>query len=454
MIRYLFMSHGKLLSTYYLFETPIQAACKAVGLVRPGGRGGTGRGTVSAHRFRHTVGTQLAEYGVKLHTITKVLGHTSVNMALSTRRSVTRKSCATTRPCSVPAPRSPARAADELRNGTLPDASVDWLRTKFFKTELELSRCLWLLAEGPCECHLYLTCAKFVTTPEYAPRLRARREVELPLARDAVERGWTARSNATAAPANASRGSWPTSASPSKLKERGSAPVRDQPVAELPERSSLVYVHSGLRQEHVDVDWAVSDVEGVHPVRPVLHARCTAETVVELPADPLAGDEVNSGGPARPRRYAEQRLHSGLDPQPTVGFAQLDVDLAQVFLAATGLEAISLMHADHVRKLVRHSRDSEADRSCVPTGGSLSSSGLLRPGRPYPLDGDFHSRCPCHSIEDLTLCGSEIGFDVTRLLKSTCSRVSRRSSCTGRLPATRTPNHSSARRWPARSAGN
>ena len=77
-IRYLFMSHGKLLSSYYLFETPIQHACKTVGLVRPGGRGATGRGTVTAHRFRHTVGTQLAERGAKLHTIMKVLGHTSV----------------------------------------------------------------------------------------------------------------------------------------------------------------------------------------------------------------------------------------------------------------------------------------------------------------------------------------------------------------------------------------
>ncbi|MBI0313334.1 hypothetical protein [Streptomyces javensis] len=81
-------------------------------------------------------------------------------------------------------------AADELRNGTLPDTSVDWLKTNFFKTELELGRCLRLPAEGPCECDLYLTCAKFVTTPEYAPQLRARREVELALARDAAERGW------------------------------------------------------------------------------------------------------------------------------------------------------------------------------------------------------------------------------------------------------------------------
>ncbi|MEU4413270.1 hypothetical protein [Nocardia salmonicida] len=36
-VRYLFMQHGKLLSTFYLFETPIQQACKAVGLVEPVG---------------------------------------------------------------------------------------------------------------------------------------------------------------------------------------------------------------------------------------------------------------------------------------------------------------------------------------------------------------------------------------------------------------------------------
>ena len=42
------------------------------------------------------------------------------------------------------------------------------------KTELELGHCLRLPAEGPCECDLYLTCAKFVTTPQYAPRLRER----------------------------------------------------------------------------------------------------------------------------------------------------------------------------------------------------------------------------------------------------------------------------------------
>ncbi|WP_200262026.1 site-specific integrase [Streptomyces sp. HSG2] len=189
-IRYLFMSHGKLLSTYYLFETPIQAACKAVGLVRPGGRGGTGRGTVSAHRFRHTVGTQLAERGAKLHTIMKVLGHTSVNMALVYAQISDQEVLRDYKAVLGPGATIAGPAAEELRSGTLPDTSIDWLKTNFFKTELELGRCLRLPAEGPCECDLYLTCAKFVTTPEYAPRLRARREVEEALAHDAAERGW------------------------------------------------------------------------------------------------------------------------------------------------------------------------------------------------------------------------------------------------------------------------
>ncbi|WP_211118142.1 hypothetical protein HEP85_38930 [Streptomyces sp. RPA4-2] len=58
------------------------------------------------------------------------------------------------------------------------------------KTELELGRCLRLPQEGPCECDLYLTCAKFVTTPHYAPRLRERLCTEQQLVTDAESRGW------------------------------------------------------------------------------------------------------------------------------------------------------------------------------------------------------------------------------------------------------------------------
>jgi hypothetical protein len=67
---------------------------------------------------------------------------------------------------------------------------VDWLKTNFFKTELELGHCLRLPQEGPCECDLYLTCAKFVTTRAYAPRLRARRLREMELIGDAEAHDW------------------------------------------------------------------------------------------------------------------------------------------------------------------------------------------------------------------------------------------------------------------------
>jgi hypothetical protein len=72
----------------------------------------------------------------------------------------------------------------------MPQASIDWLKTNFFRTELELGHCWRLPQEGPCECDLYLSCAKFVTTRAYAPRLRARRRRELALIDEAATQGW------------------------------------------------------------------------------------------------------------------------------------------------------------------------------------------------------------------------------------------------------------------------
>jgi hypothetical protein len=41
-----------------------------------------------------------------------------------------------------------------------------------------------------CECNLFLTCAKFITTPKYAPRLRHCYATELALADKARTQGW------------------------------------------------------------------------------------------------------------------------------------------------------------------------------------------------------------------------------------------------------------------------
>ena len=76
-VRHVFLVRGKLLSNAFLFDLALKTACTSAGLVDP-----TGRPTVSAHRFRHTIGTQLAEGGARLQTIMAVLGHKSPAMSL------------------------------------------------------------------------------------------------------------------------------------------------------------------------------------------------------------------------------------------------------------------------------------------------------------------------------------------------------------------------------------
>jgi hypothetical protein len=71
-----------------------------------------------------------------------------------------------------------ASSRQPLRAGHLDQDALDWIKTNFYKTELELGHCLRLSREGPCECDRDLTCAKFVTTPQYAPRLRERLRLE------------------------------------------------------------------------------------------------------------------------------------------------------------------------------------------------------------------------------------------------------------------------------------
>ncbi len=183
--RYLFVNRGKLLSVAYLFESPLRTACQVAGQVTA-----DNKPTVSAHRFRHTVGTQLTNRGAKLRTVMSVLGHQSAQMALIYAQISDKEVLKDYQSVLGPGATIAGPAAESLRSGELGAAAVDWLKTNYLKTELELGRCLRLPQEGPCECDLYLTCAKFVTTPEYAPRLRRRRKIELELIEDAITHGW------------------------------------------------------------------------------------------------------------------------------------------------------------------------------------------------------------------------------------------------------------------------
>lgn len=183
--RRLFVRRGQRCSAHYLFYASLDRACRTCGLVD-----GDGEPTVNPHRFRHTVGAELAEGGARLHTIMKMLGHTSTEMTLVYAHISDKAVLEDYKKVLGPGAAIAGLIAEELRSGQLPRESVEWLKSNFLKTELELGHCLRLPQEGPCECELYLSCAKFVTTPEYAPRLRGRRLRELELVEDAASRGW------------------------------------------------------------------------------------------------------------------------------------------------------------------------------------------------------------------------------------------------------------------------
>lgn len=185
-VRRLFVHKGRHLSVGYLFSSALEIACTEADLLEP-----DGSPSITAHRFRHTVGTQLAEGGARLHTIMRMLGHRSTGMTLVYAHVSDVALREDYEKVLAPGARIAGPLSDQLRAGAMPQASLDWIKTNFFRTELELGHCLRLPEEGPCECDLYLTCAKFVTTPEYAPRLRVRRVRELDMIEDALQQGWT-----------------------------------------------------------------------------------------------------------------------------------------------------------------------------------------------------------------------------------------------------------------------
>ena len=183
--RYIFQSPGVLMTTSWLFDRGIKMVCDAADLRRE-----DGHRPITSHRFRHTVGTQLAEDGARLQTIMAILGHKSAAMSMvysaisdSTIRSDYERALSAGEVIAGP-------AATEILQARLSDSAVDWLKNNYYKTSLELGHCLRVPEEGPCECDLYLTCSKFLTTPEYVPRIKAKIRTEKVLGKDAVTHGW------------------------------------------------------------------------------------------------------------------------------------------------------------------------------------------------------------------------------------------------------------------------
>jgi integrase len=184
-VRYLFLHNGGLATVDYLFAAPLGRISDQLGILN-----GDGKPAIHAHRFRHTLGTQLAERGARIQTIMAVLGHASAGMSMIYTNISDPVVLADYQAVMQPGAIVAGPLADTLRRGELDENAVNWLKTNFYKTELELGRCLRLPQEGPCECDLYLSCPKFVTTPQYTPRLQERLCTEEGLIADAVDRGW------------------------------------------------------------------------------------------------------------------------------------------------------------------------------------------------------------------------------------------------------------------------
>lgn len=137
--RLLFVRRGHLLSSEYLFEDGLSIACRQAGLVSA-----DAKPTITAHRFRHSVGTQLAERGAKLHTIMKVLGHQSPRMAIVYTHISDAEVLKDYQAALGPGALIAGPMAETLQSGRLSASDIDWLKSNFLKTALELGHCLRL----------------------------------------------------------------------------------------------------------------------------------------------------------------------------------------------------------------------------------------------------------------------------------------------------------------------
>jgi integrase len=143
-VKFLFYRRGVAISPDYLFNYPLTDISHRLGLVD-----GKGQNLISAHRFRHTVGTELAEGGARLQTIMDVLGHQSPHMSMVYIRVSDEAVLADYQAVLKPDAPIAGPAADIIRNQRLPQSTVDWLKSNFLKTELELGHCLRLRDRSP-----------------------------------------------------------------------------------------------------------------------------------------------------------------------------------------------------------------------------------------------------------------------------------------------------------------
>lgn len=183
-VRHLFLKGGRLLSAAFLFDDPLEQICLTTGLLTI-----DGQKLVTAHRFRHTLGTELAEAGARFQSIMAILGHQSADMTLIYAK-LSDDSIRADYVKALEAGALAGPAAKHILANELSEHERDLLDHHYYRTELGLGNCIRLPEEGPCECELYLTCVKFFATPAHAARLRGKFESGTRLVREALANGW------------------------------------------------------------------------------------------------------------------------------------------------------------------------------------------------------------------------------------------------------------------------
>jgi integrase len=184
LVNYVFVRRGKLVSASTRFDDAFRTVCAAAGLVDP-----QGQPTVSAHRLRHTMGTQLAEGGPPpnhhgrprpqvdrdghdLHPNLRSRDPSPVRGSpdrWSTHRRPSRRS---------PAPRRDQRRSRSLAANQLPQ---DRARTRPLPPPTR---------RGPLRMRPRPHLPQVPHHRQYTPRLRARLDREDQLIADAQQRGW------------------------------------------------------------------------------------------------------------------------------------------------------------------------------------------------------------------------------------------------------------------------
>ena len=180
---FVFLDHGRRITPTRLRDG-LTRAVAAAGLTKPDNK----PMRITPHQLRHTYATSLANAGMSLQALMKLLGHRSPNMTIryATLASPTllaayEQAVGRLRPrIPVGTPNRPA----------VPD-HIEWLNSEMLKTRVAHGYCSRDLAAEACPyANICENCSNFVTTTEFAPALQAQLDDARTLRDDANTRGW------------------------------------------------------------------------------------------------------------------------------------------------------------------------------------------------------------------------------------------------------------------------